>query len=172
MLLILIWCILIGHERPLISINLMIHLTFLRKTLFKRYQLLLLLLLLVGSGRTYKINDVSYKKQFLHLPDFVNNKILYIVILLLHSAKCFISVNKLLIRKLKTWQYFWLQIFITSFKSKWKTSSLWETLPKNCLTSFEDCEWTKKESKLIFSPHQNYSISNSLMKKIIKITWL
>ena len=29
---------------------------------------------------------------------------------------------------------------------------------KNCLTSTEDCEWTKKEIGLIFSPNQVYSI--------------
>ena len=43
-LLILISCNLMGHGRPLISINVVIHVTFLRKTLFKRYQLVLYLL--------------------------------------------------------------------------------------------------------------------------------
>ena len=37
-------CILMGHERPLISINVVIHAMFLWKTLSKRYQLLLHLL--------------------------------------------------------------------------------------------------------------------------------
>ena len=57
------------------------------------------------TGRACKVNDEDYKKRLLHLPNFSNNKLLYIFILLLPFAKCFISVNKCLIRKTKTWQY-------------------------------------------------------------------
>ena len=48
--------------------------------------------------------------EILHLANFSNNKLLYIVVLLLPFAKCFISANECLIRKAKTWQYsyFWL----------------------------------------------------------------
>ena len=63
-----------------------------------------------STGRTYKINDKYYRKLFLHVSDVSNNKLLYIVILQLPFEKCFISVNKCLITKAKTWQYshFWL----------------------------------------------------------------
>ena len=36
---------------------------------------------------------------------------------------------------------------------------------KNCLTSTEDCEWTKKEPELIFSPNKVSSIQKSVIKK-------
>ena len=55
-----------------------------------------------STGTTNKINDDDYKKLFLNLPNFRNNKLLYIVTLLLPFAKCFISVNKYLIRTAKT----------------------------------------------------------------------
>ena len=58
-----------------------------------------------STERTYKINGKGYKKLFLHLPNFGNNKLLYIVVLLLLFAKFYISVNKCFIRKAKTWQY-------------------------------------------------------------------
>ena len=64
-----------------------------------------------STGRTKKKNDKDYKKLFLYFPNFSNNKLLYIVILLLPFAKCFISVNKYLIRIAKTWQY---SYFLTS----------------------------------------------------------
>ena len=51
------------------------------------------------------INSCYIQREILHLPNFSNNKLLYIVILLLPFAKCFISVNKYLIGKCKTWQY-------------------------------------------------------------------
>ena len=54
-----------------------------------------------SAGRTYKINNEDYKKLFLHLQNFSNNKLLYIAILLFPFAKCFTSVNKCLIRNLK-----------------------------------------------------------------------
>ena len=53
-----------------------------------------------STARTYKINDEDYRKLLLHLPGLSNNKLLYIVLLLLF-AKCFISVNECLIRKAK-----------------------------------------------------------------------
>ena len=37
---------------------------------------------------------------------------------------------------------------------------------KNCLTSIEDCESTKKELELIFSANQVYSIYKSVIKKV------
>ena len=55
-----------------------------------------------STERTYKINDEDYKIVILHVPDFSNNKRLCIVILLPPFRKCFISVNKLLLRKAKT----------------------------------------------------------------------
>ena len=110
---------------------------------------------ITSTGRTYKINNEDYKKLFLHLPNFVDSALSYIVVLLLHFAKCLISVNKCLFRKTiqymtrhdsthdKTWKYpFWqLPYFI------WR---LWVT---------------KKELKLIFSPNQVYSVWNIAMKK-------
>ena len=83
MLLILISCILMGHERQLISIIVVIH---------------------VFSEKCY-LKDINYCNiywQILHLPNFSNNELLYKVILLLPFAKCFISVNGCLIRKAKT----------------------------------------------------------------------
>ena len=127
----LISCIVMGHERPLNSINVMIHVMFLWKTLFKRYNLLYVY------------------REILHLLNFSNNKLLYIVILLLPLAWCFISVNECLIRKAKTWL---ILIFLTS-----KPSLLLLNLGK--------------ELKLIFSPHQVYDIWNSVIEKK-KITQL
>ena len=40
---------------------------------------------------------------------------------------------------------------------------------ENSLTSIEDCEWTKKELELIFSPNQVYSIYKSAIKKSLHI---
>ena len=53
----------------------------------------------ISTGRAYKKNCKDYKKLILHLPNFSNNKLLYMVILLLPFAKCLFSVNKCLIRK-------------------------------------------------------------------------
>ena len=73
-----------------------------------------------SSGRTYKINNEDYKKLFLHLQNFSNNKLLYIAILLFPFAECFTSVNKCLTRNLKygNTHICDFQTFITSFKSK------------------------------------------------------
>ena len=54
-----------------------------------------------STARTCKINDEDYRKLLLHLPGLGNNKLLYIVPLVLF-AKCYISVKKYLIRKAKT----------------------------------------------------------------------
>ena len=88
-----------------------------------------------SAGRTYKINNEDYKKLFLHLQNFSNNKLLYIAILLFPFAKCFTSVNKCLIRNLKygNTHICDFQTFITSLNLNKKPSSLQETLPKNCL---------------------------------------
>ena len=63
--------------------------------------------MLCSSEKHYSkdINSYYIYWETLHLPNFSNNKLTYIVILLLPFAKCFISVNKYLIRKCKTWQY-------------------------------------------------------------------
>ena len=55
-----------------------------------------------STARAYKVNDENYKKLFLHLTNFSNNKLSYIAILLLPFAKYFISVGKCLIRNAKT----------------------------------------------------------------------
>ena len=81
-----------------------------------------------STGRTYKINDGDYKNLLLHLPDFRNKRLLYIVILLVPFAKCFISVNKYLIRKTKTWQY--------SYFSPHQVYSIWNSMVKNNLLSY------------------------------------
>ena len=59
--------------------------------------------MLCSSEKHYSkdINSYCIYWKTLHLPNFSNNKLLYIVIL----SKCFISVNKYLIRKCKTRQY-------------------------------------------------------------------
>ena len=53
------------------------------------------------------VNSCYIYWDILHLPNFSNNKLLYIVILFLPFAKYFISVNECFIRKAKTWQYSW-----------------------------------------------------------------
>ena len=50
------------------------------------------------------INSYYIYWEILDLSNFSNNKLLYIVILLLPFVKCFISVNECIIRKSKTWQ--------------------------------------------------------------------
>ena len=55
-----------------------------------------------STGRTQEINYDDYKKLLLHLPNFSNNKLFCRVILVLPFAKCFISVNKCLRRKVET----------------------------------------------------------------------
>ena len=55
-----------------------------------------------STGRTYKITDEDYKKLFLYLPNFNNNQLLHIVILLLPFVRSSISVSKCLIKKTKT----------------------------------------------------------------------
>ena len=81
-----------GHERPLIGIIVVIHVMFLWK----------------HSSKT--INSYCIYWEILHLPNFSKNKLLYVVISLLPFAKCFISVNKCLVRKAKTWQYSYFRI--------------------------------------------------------------
>ena len=88
--------------------------------------------------------------EILHLLNFSNNKILYTVILLLLSAKCFISVNECLIRKANTWQYY---VFLTS-----KPSLLLLNLTKELKLIFSPIKfmifktvWSKKRNLLSYS---------------------
>ena len=67
------------------------------KNIFKK-----ILIRTTSTGRTYKITDEDYKKLFLYLPNFNNNQLLHIIILLLPFARNFISVSKCLIKKTKT----------------------------------------------------------------------
>ena len=68
--------------------------------------------MLYSSEKRYLkyINSYYIYWEILHLPNFSNNKLLHLVILLLPFAKCFISINECLIKKAKTLQYsyFWL----------------------------------------------------------------
>ena len=93
-----------GHEKPLIRINVVIHVMFFQKIYLK------------------DINSSYIHWEILREPNFSNNKLLYILILLLPFAKCFISVNECLIRKAKTWQYsyFWYTNLRYFFKIKIK----------------------------------------------------
>ena len=97
MLLILLLCIVMGHRRPLISINVLIHVMYPVKNIIQKISTPT-----TSTGRINKINDEEFKKLFLNLPNLNNNKLLYVTILLLPFAKCFISVNKCLIKMAKT----------------------------------------------------------------------
>ena len=86
-----------GHRRPLISINVLIHVMYPVKNIIQKISTPT-----TSTGRINKINDEEFKKLFLNLPNLNNNKLLYVTILLLPFAKCFISVNKCLIKMAKT----------------------------------------------------------------------
>ena len=90
-------CILMGHERLLINTNVVIHVRIPAKNIIQKISTLPS----TSNERTYKVNDVDCKILFLHFPDS-NNRLLYMFILLLTFAKCFISANKCIIRKAKT----------------------------------------------------------------------
>ena len=76
--------------------------------------------------------------KILHLPNFSNNKVLYIVILLLPFAKCFFFSKWMPyyegLRDSNT-HIFYFQTFITSFKSKKTQKPIKNTHKKNCQTS-------------------------------------